>query len=359
MRLASLLLLVLFFPASCAWQPPHGASQQVSAGPSVTVQQGDSLYTIARDSGARVADIVALNNLRDPSMIRPGQTLVLPSGSVARAGGAAEAPSLTTVEHAEILETVEAEELPEVAPSSKPQAIPLTPSSLSQTPASQAPLTQEAMAAASATPSPKKQRWFESPGDIPAEYFAEPEGVAGEGPITLPLENRPADDAHTLAPVDDEPESLDVPKVEEKEDVAPLSLRQNSGAADAPAFAWPVVGAVVAGYGPSASGLKNDGINIAAAAGTNVKAAAGGTVVYAGSEMKGFGNMVLIRHEGSWVTAYAHLQRMLVTKDALVGKGDVIGTVGTTGSVEGAQLHFQIRKKGKPVDPQAFLPAMP
>ena len=84
-------------------------------------------------------------------------------------------------------------------------------------------------------------------------------------------------------------------------------------------------------------------------------AAASGVVVYAGNEMKGFGNLVLIRHEGGWVTAYAYLDRVLVAKDATVAQGDMIGTVGKTGNVSSPQLHFETRHAGKPVDPSGVI----
>ena len=82
-----------------------------------------------------------------------------------------------------------------------------------------------------------------------------------------------------------------------------------------------------------------------------------GTVVYASSDLKGFGNLVLIRHEGGWVSAYAHLDRLLVQKDAIVSTGDIIGTVGNSGTgIKTPQLHFEIRKGTTPVDPAPLLP---
>ena len=120
-------------------------------------------------------------------------------------------------------------------------------------------------------------------------------------------------------------------------------------------MAWPVKGPVLSGFGPKGQGLNNDGINIGAPKGSPVVASAGGTVVYAGNEMKGFGNLVLIRHGGGWVSAYAHLDRVLVNKDAVVARGDMIGTVGKTGNVPSPQLHFEVRHDGKPVDPQTVM----
>ncbi|MGB4100664.1 MAG: M23 family metallopeptidase [Alphaproteobacteria bacterium] len=120
-------------------------------------------------------------------------------------------------------------------------------------------------------------------------------------------------------------------------------------------FVWPVDGPVLSGYGLRNGNVMNDGINIASPRGTPVQAAANGIVVHAGNEGK-YGNIVLVRHGSGVVTAYAHLDRMVVDKDSVVAKGDMVGTVGSTGDVKGPQLHFEIRRAGKPVDPQPLLP---
>jgi len=124
----------------------------------------------------------------------------------------------------------------------------------------------------------------------------------------------------------------------------------------APRFDWPVRGRTLAGFGPRAGGQQNDGIDIAAAAGTPVKAADGGTVVYAGSEVRGLGNLLLVSHAGGYITAYAHLDKLSVAKGATVKKGQAIGTVGTSGGATEPQLHFEIRHRNKPVDPVGLLP---
>lgn len=121
-------------------------------------------------------------------------------------------------------------------------------------------------------------------------------------------------------------------------------------------FDWPVRGRTLQGFGPRAGGQQNDGIDIAAASGTPVKAADGGTVVYAGSEVRGLGNLLLVSHAGGYITAYAHLDKMSVAKGATVKKGQTIGTVGASGGVSEAQLHFEIRHRNKPVDPVGLLP---
>jgi len=120
-------------------------------------------------------------------------------------------------------------------------------------------------------------------------------------------------------------------------------------------FAWPVQGRVVSSFGSKGGGLVNDGVNIAAPQGAPVRAAADGTVIYAGNGVRGFGNLVLIRHEGGWVTAYGHNDRILVRQGQAVRTGDEIARVGSTGAVSSPQLHFQLRREGRPVDPAAHL----
>lgn len=122
-------------------------------------------------------------------------------------------------------------------------------------------------------------------------------------------------------------------------------------------FVMPVSGRIIAGFGSTGGGQRNDGINIAAAEGTPIHAAADGVVTYAGNELKGYGNLILIKHGDSYVTAYAHADSIGVARGQRVAKGDVIGTVGETGDVRQPQLHFEIRRNMKPIDPRAILTA--
>lgn len=122
-----------------------------------------------------------------------------------------------------------------------------------------------------------------------------------------------------------------------------------------PTFIWPAKGKVISTYGPKGRDLFNEGVNIAVPHGTPVKAAAAGTIVYTGDDLKSYGNLILIRHSGGITTAYAHLEKVSVQKGARVQKGQVIGTAGATGSVETSQLHFEIRKGRETKDPLSFL----
>ncbi len=143
---------------------------------------------------------------------------------------------------------------------------------------------------------------------------------------------------------------------------ATRSLATRSGAAiPAPPpraggkFLWPVRGRTIAGYGRKKDGLHNDGINIAAPRGAPVRAADNGVVAYLGNELRGFGNLILLKHAGGWVTAYAHNQDFLVKRGQTVTRGQPIARVGSSGNVATPQLHFEIRKGTRSVDPTRFL----
>lgn len=120
-------------------------------------------------------------------------------------------------------------------------------------------------------------------------------------------------------------------------------------------FLWPVRGRILSRYGAKPGGLHNDGVNIAARRGAPVRAAENGVVVYVGNELKGFGNLVLIRHDDGWVSAYAHNDQLLVRKGATVRRGQTIAKVGTSGGVDAPQLHFELRRGTRTVNPLRYL----
>ena len=119
-------------------------------------------------------------------------------------------------------------------------------------------------------------------------------------------------------------------------------------------FDKPSSGKIVATFGTQ-NGIHNDGINFAGKLGDPIKAADAGKVVYAGNELKGYGNLILIKHDGGWITAYAHNNAILVKKGATVARGQKIATMGKTGSVKTPQLHFEVRYKTKVVNPVEYL----
>jgi murein DD-endopeptidase MepM/ murein hydrolase activator NlpD len=147
-------------------------------------------------------------------------------------------------------------------------------------------------------------------------------------------------------PVQSEPARSAAPA---KEPEATGALPSSTSSAE---FRWPARGRVISGFGGSGS---NEGINIAVPEGTPVKAAEAGTVAYAGSEVKGYGNLVLIRHENGFVSAYAHNGEIEVKRGQKVARGQVVAKSGQTGNVTSPQLHFEIRKGSTPVDPMPHL----
>ncbi|MDE2184353.1 MAG: M23 family metallopeptidase [Alphaproteobacteria bacterium] len=120
-------------------------------------------------------------------------------------------------------------------------------------------------------------------------------------------------------------------------------------------FSWPVNGRILSGFGSYASGERNDGINIGTPYGEPIRAAADGIVTYAGNDLRSYGNLALIKHDGNYVTAYAHAERFIVSRGDHVAKGQVIGYAGSTGDVASPQLHFEIRRGVQPIDPQPLL----
>ena len=160
-----------------------------------------------------------------------------------------------------------------------------------------------------------------------------------KGTLTLP-KDQPAEKVAAVEPAPTKP--VTAPAAATPSD-AQLSMR------------WPARGKIISGFGSKPNGMKNEGINIAMPEGTNVQAAEGGVVAYAGNELKGYGNLVLVRHPGGYVTAYAHTSQILVKKGDTVKRGDVIAKSGSTGAVQSPQLHFEVRKGATALDPATFL----
>jgi lipoprotein NlpD len=126
----------------------------------------------------------------------------------------------------------------------------------------------------------------------------------------------------------------------------------NAGSAEDFSLAWPANGQVLAGFDEA----KNKGIDIAGKAGDPVTAAADGQVVYAGAGLRGYGNLVIVKHNNTYLTAYAHNQKLLVKEDQKVRKGDKIAEMGSS-DADRVKLHFEVRRQGKPVDPSRYLAA--
>ncbi len=333
-KFSALVFVVGLLSACTAFHPPGynlPSKDSIVAGDEYTVGRNENVYAIAHKQGVSMRAIIALNDLTPPFILRPGQRLTLPAKDqdsaptpLAAPRDAIDqtplAPSSITSAPLDAPQTLPPNTLPpEAVASPQPAAPPVAHAEFAPTPLTPPPPPPAAPPLAAAKPIATTVTPEVKPEANPPE--AAPQPATAVASVAAP--EKPT-----------EPTSTDKPKV---------------------SFVWPVQGPVVSPFGSKGQGLSNDGINITAPKGAPVVAAAGGIVVYAGNEMKGFGNLVLIRHEGGWVTAYAHLGRMMVAKDSVVAEGDMIGTVGTTGGVASPQLHFETRLDGKPIDPQAVI----
>lgn len=271
------------------------------------VERGETLYSVSRRYNVDTRSLALLNSMQRPWTIWPGDELLLPP--LAR-----EQERAVTMP-AQVTAPVIAASAPIVAP---PAPKPIVPATTNDRPIS---LTNSA-------------KGLES----------KPVGKAVDKSLDKPVEQKgtTVKAAPKPAPVQ--------PAAPPKSTPAPVA-----GAKD---FVWPISGDVLKGFGTGADGIRNDGVNIAAPHGAEVKAAAGGEVVYAGSELAGFGNLILIRHPGGWVTAYAHSDALKVKEGDLVKQGQTIATAGKTGNASQTQVHFELRKGKEPVDPALHLPAL-
>jgi murein DD-endopeptidase MepM/ murein hydrolase activator NlpD len=296
-----------------------------------TVKPGDSLYGIARSNKVKFAELQQVNGISDPRRVKPGMVLKVPGES------ANEAPSRI------------AEDAPAPPPHTRP---PLAPAS-----ASAAPLPPAQSAAAVVPPIAPSE---------PARYgdstTTQPTVINGEKRVASLSDNKVTDaspDASAPAqPTRPTPPEQKPSPPEEKVAVAVPAAVADAAASSANnsgKLRWPTIGKIVAGFGGRSDGTHNDGINLQVPLGTEVHAAESGIVAYAGSELKGYGNLVLLRHDNGWVTAYAHNDELLVKRGDKIKRGQVIAKAGKTGSVDQPQVHFELRQGSKPVDPMPYL----
>jgi murein DD-endopeptidase MepM/ murein hydrolase activator NlpD len=305
-------------------------------GTAITVAPGESVDTIAKRYGVPASAIMQANNIAAPATLHPGQHLVIPRQPPTRLATAA-APR----------------------PATPTSAVPATNAAANQ---------NVHVVGAGDTLSKISHRYHKSINEIAKANNIQPTATLNVGDrLIIPGAQAPA--AKAAAAVSPAPQKPVVASAAPKEAtpmpsasvVAPADALDKEAAklADAsgvvPKFRWPANGRVIAGYGPTTNGQQNDGINIALPENTPVKAAEDGVVAYAGNELKGYGNLVLVRHPNGYVTAYAHTKELLVKRGDQVKRGQMIARSGQTGNVNTPQLHFEIRKGSSPLDPTRFL----
>jgi len=292
--------------------PPYRlAAGRVLALPQVrqhVVQPGENIEGVARLHGVDASTLARTNGLAPPYTLPVGQPLALPAP--VQAAPAPPPRALPPVVYAVAPGRNHAPASDTVAPPAPPP---------------QSAATNEPPAIAAA---PK-------PAPVETVPLAPPPAPV-PAPLPAPPPLPPAAPAH--------------------EEMAALPPPQPAPRGNVRSFLWPVQGHVIASYGAGEGGAHNDGINIAAPQGTPVVAADAGIVAYAGNELRGYGNLVLIKHADGWMTAYAHNSALLVKRGEKVGRGQAIARVGATGAVGEPQLHFEIRHGTKALDPEEYLP---
>ena len=322
-------------------KPAPSGSWSWDGGKPITVGAGDTVDSLARRYGVPASAIMTANNLTPPATIQVGQQLVIPRYRPA-ASAAATAPTSAPASTPAARKPVATISSPVGHPGVHVVAHGETLSKISRL---YGKPVGDIAKANNIAPSAKL-----SVGDrlvIPGVRVsaAKPNAasatpVAQAKPAAAPTEPEPVQTASMVTPVADAPGPKD-------------AVKAADGAL--PKFRWPANGRVITGFGPSPNGQQNDGINIALPENTPVKAAEDGVVAYAGSELKGYGNLVLVRHSNGYVTAYAHAKELTVKRGDQVKRGQVIARSGQTGNVNAPQLHFEIRKGAAPLDPMPFL----
>jgi murein DD-endopeptidase MepM/ murein hydrolase activator NlpD len=310
--------------------PPAGPVETVT-----TVGPGDTLYSLAREHDIAIRDLIEWNGLDAPYDLKPGQVLRLPPKHDHVVAVGDTVYSISRRYNVDMTALVRANG---IAP---PYAIAV---------GQKLKIPAETMAAETAA--------AETPATVPpaAAATVPPETVTAVPLPPLSAEAQPAPPSNGAYPAPEaKPDAKAGPdsKAEPVETAALPIAPQPAGET----FLWPVHGRILSPFGPKKGGEHNDGINIEAVRGASVKAAAGGTVIYAGNELRGFGNLVLIKHADGWTTAYAHNDTLLVKKGAVVKRGQVIAKAGNTGSVTSPQVHFELRRGTRAVNPADYLTA--
>jgi murein DD-endopeptidase MepM/ murein hydrolase activator NlpD len=298
-----------------AYTPASEATGSIGHKTTVTLKRGETLQTLAKRYGVTTAAILRENNFADANRVRPGTRIVIP----ARTQSAQMSPARGSTHVVASGETLY---------------------SLSR-------------------------RYHVSHSQIAqANGISTTTSLRIGQRLTIPGQTVASTPAHRAEPA--APQKLasnsPVDNVASVKAIAPVgaeTAKPSAAAANGPpSFRWPVKGRVISNYGSKPNGQQNDGINISVPENTAVKASEDGTVAYAGNELKGYGNLVLIRHAGGYVTAYAHNSEILVHRGEAVKRGQIIAKAGQTGGVASPQVHFEIRKGSNPVDPSRYLTSL-
>jgi murein DD-endopeptidase MepM/ murein hydrolase activator NlpD len=365
-------------PPSGVAQPETAATAAALPGSTVTVGPGMTLYAVARANNLSVSQLAAANGIKPPYSVHTGQVLRIPAGGAAKTASADSIPP----DNSSFAE-------PESTPVAPPPGMPIKSNSSVSAQGGSGEMHQ---VASGETLFSLGRKFGVSPyviadaNGLPhdvqltvGQTVKIPAGGAGTAPVVAKATAPKSETADANAQTAPKSVSEDVvampqpvPEADQAatagevgaeaavETAAKAETKQITEQAPVDGLAgmrWPVRGKIISGFGPKANGLKNEGINIAVPEGTSIRAADGGVIAYAGNELKGYGNLILIRHENGYVTAYAHAKEIFVKRGDTVKRGDVIAKAGQTGSVSSPQLHFEVRKGATALDPMKFLPS--
>jgi len=318
-----------------------------AAGTTIIVGTSDTLDLLAKRYNVSAAAILQANGYKGPRVLSPGQQLIIPPR---QAAAVASAPAAAP-------------------PASKPVAAAAAPSSVHVVNRGDTLMSIARRNQISVTELARANNLDQSARLSLGMKLTVPAKSAAVAPAAQPVAAAPAQPvavapapapATKLASAGGPPQSARLAQAttnvaEEKPVVEAASIKSSEATGALPTFRWPVRGKVITSYGAKTNGKSNDGINLAVPEGTPVKAAEDGVVAYSGNELKGYGNLVLVRHSNGYVTAYAHASELLVKRGDTIKRGQVIAKSGQSGEVGSPQLHFEIRKGSSPVDPLQFL----
>jgi murein DD-endopeptidase MepM/ murein hydrolase activator NlpD len=323
----------------------RGPAAQAGCGGTVNVYSGDTVYSIARRCNVSVRELIEANRLQAPYQINAGMVLRIPGGS----GEYVVSRGDTLLVVARKL-GVDFQTLARTNGKSPPYTIFVgeklrVPGSYSgTTQMAQGPAAANGGTLVIASPNvpggakPPSRASTNTMSKLPPSEPMAPVGAPQSTAQTLPEARPTASGSAPATPPATAQQQASLPPP------APPPLAGRG-------FIWPLRGEVLNEFGPMAKGQHNDGVNIAAPRGTPVKAAENGVVAYVGNELKGFGNLLLIKHADGWMTAYAHNDQLLVSKGDQVRRGQQIATVGSSGNVTQPQLHFELRRGTEAVNP--------
>ncbi|ADM10192.1 putative lipoprotein [Parvularcula bermudensis HTCC2503] len=346
---------------------PVQSQMPSAAGGTVSVSAGDTVYALARRYNVAPGEIIAANNLTPPYRLDIGQQLRVPGAPVQMA------PPPQQMQAAVSAPQPQAPQAPRYVTVSAPTAT-MAPQALQYgQPSYQSAPVVERLDTAYRVQQGDTLYSLSQRFSVPVQTLANANGLMPPYPLSIdqrlvipgtgPMPQSQMSAAPSYAPQAGYSASSDARLAARELGVqaapTPLPSRQGqqilvSKTAES-RFAWPLQGSVIKTFGTSADGLRNDGINIAAPVGAPIRAAADGEVIYTGSELEGYGNLLLIRHADGWVSAYAHADSILVQKGEQVRQGEIVAKVGKSGSVGQPQLHFELRHELQPRDPLAAL----